>query len=128
MSKGKKLSQKSMCYIRSFTIRACSRSVGRNSCGNESTKEGLGAKITLPARGTGELGSPAAPGSVSPSSGRSSSCPTNPALPGLARGERAEPAWLYRALAQPKQAGPGCLCQELTDGLVHTENWLFPLN
>lgn len=125
MSKGKKLSQKSMCYIRSFTIRGCSRSVGRNSCGNESTKEGLGAKITLPVWGTGELGSPAAPGSVSPSSGRSSSCPS-PAWAGSRA--RTEPAWLYRALAQPKQAGPGCLCQELTDGLVYTKNWLFPLN
>lgn len=44
----------------------------KHSCGNESTKEGLQARITRPAGGTGELGSPAAPGSVSPYSGSSS--------------------------------------------------------
>lgn len=56
--------------------------VRKHSCGNESTKE---AKITPPAWGTGELGSPAAPGSASPSSGSSSSCPQTPAQPGLSQ-------------------------------------------
>lgn len=73
MSKGKKLFQKSdnQVFYHQSLLKVCGQ---KHSCENESTKEGLEPKIAPPAWGTGEPGSPAAPRSVSSSSGN---CPTN---------------------------------------------------